>query len=101
MDGLWHGVAYLGEHRGKQLISLHCGWMEVDVTVDSGACDTVMLTACAEHVRVHSHSQGNQGYEAANGSTIHNVGERRCWVTHGGGAYDTLTQLQVADIIHT
>ena len=74
--------------------------MELEVTVDSGACGTVMPADCAEHIRVHSHSQGHQGYEAANGSTIHNVGERRCWVSHDGAkvADQLLMHFQVADI---
>ena len=72
--------------------------MELEVTVDSGACDTVMPAGCAEHIRVHSHSQGYQGYEAANGSTIHNVGERRCWVSYEGAKDNQLMHVQVADI---
>ena len=38
------------------------------------------------------------GYEAANGSTIANLGEKMCWVSAEGGNGNMVMHFQVADI---
>ena len=55
------------------------GWQEIEITVDSGACDTVMpLSLCAEMPLQESDQQrSGLEYEVANGASIRNEGERR------------------------
>ena len=74
--------------------------MELEVTVDSGACDTVIPARCADHIKVHTHTGTTKhpGYEAANGSTIENVGVRKCLVSTEGSTTNKLMHFNVADI---
>ena len=55
-------------------------WTEIEVTVDSGACDTVMPTSLLSHISIAASADSRRGmeYEVANGETIPNVGERHC-----------------------
>ena len=56
------------------------GWQEIEVTVDSGACDTVMPISLCSDIPRHESEQQRSGleYEVANGACIRNEGERRC-----------------------
>ena len=56
------------------------GWTEIEVTVDSGACDTVMPTKLCPHISVLATEDSKRGmeYEVANGETLPNHGERHC-----------------------
>ena len=56
------------------------GWFEIEITIDSGACDTVMPTSMCPHISVLSNelSRRGLGYEVANGAGLKNHGERRC-----------------------
>ena len=55
-------------------------WQEIEITVDSGAYDTVMPAATCGHISIVStpESRGGLEYEVANGECIPNLGERRC-----------------------
>ena len=57
-------------------------WVEIEITVDSGACDTVMPISMCGHISVISTPESRAGleYEVANGASIPNVGERHCLV---------------------
>ena len=97
---MFYGLRYLGENGDSELNSLNDDWMEIEVTVDSGACDTVMPAKFAEPIKLHTPNGTHKhpGYEAANGTTIHNIGERRCLISPEGGTHDKIMHFQVADI---
>ena len=62
-------------------------WEEIEVTVDSGACDTVIPLDVLSQVELSPSPQSEAGlkYEAASGHEIENVGERRCVVMADNG----------------
>jgi len=57
-------------------------WIEVELTADSGACDTVIPRTTAEGIPIMPSLASLRGmeYEVANGQSIPNLGERRCLV---------------------
>ena len=57
-------------------------WTQITVTVDSGACVSVMPVGICEGISIleNEWSRGGAEYEVANGATIPNLGERRCEV---------------------
>ena len=82
-----HPIAVLDYKSGKNasasMISTlgnYQGWYEIEVTVDSGACDTVTpLSLCTDITLLESDQQrSGLEYEVANGASIPNDGERRC-----------------------
>ena len=76
------------------------GWREVEITVDSGACDTVMPTFEHEHITLHE-SEGKRNkleYEVANGESISNDGERRCLLMTQGAKQARRITFQCADV---
>ena len=76
------------------------GWTEIEVTVDSGACDTVMPTRMCPHISVVETEDSKRGmeYEVANGETIPNVGERRCILMSEDSNSPKAIFFQIADI---
>ena len=74
-------------------------WIEIEVTVDSGACETVMPASMARHIEISkSLSAHGAEYEVANGQTIPNLGERRCLLMTLGAAVAKKITFQVADV---
>ena len=74
-------------------------WIEIEVTVDSGACETVMPANIAKHIDiVQSATSHGAEYEVANGQTIPNLGERRCLLMTLGAAAAKKIVFQVADV---
>ena len=75
-------------------------WIEVELTADTGACDTVMPRAMAAHIPIQPSLQSLKAmmYEVADGNEIPNLGERRClmWTENAGEARKI--NLQVADV---
>ena len=72
----------------------------MEVTVDSGACDTVMPLSMCEGINVHPSQTSIKGMncEVANGQLIPNLGERRMeMLTPGSRKHKSIT-LQVADV---
>ena len=71
-----------------------------EVTVDSGACETVIPSKCCAHVKVVPSDQSLRGdlYEVANGHTVQNIGERRCKVMTAGSREVKHITFQCADI---
>ena len=57
-------------------------WIELEVTIDSGACISVLPIATCEGIDVIDNEFSRRGaeYEVANGATIPNLGGRRCEV---------------------
>ena len=76
------------------------GWVEIEVTIDSGACDTVMPTRLCSHISIVQTEDSRRGmeYEVANGETIPNVGERRCLLMSEDSANPKRITFQCADI---
>ena len=75
-------------------------WRELEVTVDSGACDTVLPTDECTEIALQESPQSKQGleYEVANGDTIPNLGERRCIMMTQNSQVPKRIAFQVADV---
>ena len=75
-------------------------WRELEVTVDSGACDTVLPTDQCQEIKLQESEQSKQGleYEVANGDTIPNLGERRCIMMTENSSNPKRIAFQVADV---
>jgi len=75
-------------------------WREMEVTVDSGACDTVIPTEECKEIKIHESAQSKAGmeYEVANGETIPNLGERRCLMMTENSTTPKRIAFQVADV---
>ena len=75
-------------------------WIQLEVTVDSGACVSVMPTNICEGIGILQNDLSRAGaqYEVANGATILNRGERKCEVMTVGSLHPKLITFQVADV---
>lgn len=75
-------------------------WIEIELTADSGACDTVIPRAMAEGIPIMPSLASLRGmeYEVANGQSIPNLGERRCLVWTEGASEVKKMTMQVADV---
>ena len=75
-------------------------WIELEVTVDSGACISVMPIGSCEGIDIIENELSRNGaeYEVANGATIPNLGERRCEVMTVGSLQPKRITFQVADV---
>ena len=75
-------------------------WIELEVTVASGASISVMPIATYEGIDVIENELSRNGaeYEVANGAAIPNLGERRCEVTTVGSLQPKRITYQVADV---
>jgi len=75
-------------------------WTEIEITVDSGACVTVMPRSLCEGISILQNRLSREGveYEVANGAHIPNLGERRCEMMTIGSSVCKNIVLQVADI---
>ena len=74
-------------------------WVEIEVTVDSGACDTVMPAEWCKGIPiVQSSIAHGEEYEVANGEAIPNLGERRCLLMTMGAKVAKKIVFQVADV---
>ena len=74
------GLSFLGERPQNGISNLNnSGYRQVEVTVDSGACDTVIPTDECRDIATVESEQSRKGfeYEVANGETITNLGEKR------------------------
>jgi hypothetical protein len=76
------------------------GWTELELTADSGACDTVIPRSFAESIPIMPSLASLRGmeYEVANGQSIPNLGERRCLVWTDGATEAKKMTMQVADV---
>ena len=75
-------------------------WTQIDVTVDSGACVSVVPISICEGISILDNdiSRGRAAYELANVATIPNLGERRCEVITFGNLQASKITFQVADV---
>ena len=76
-------------------------WIELEVTVDSGACVSVMPENLCEGISIFENELVRAGaeYEVANGASIPNLGERRCEVMTVGSLAPKRIVFQVA-VVH-
>ena len=75
-------------------------WIEIEITVDSGACVTVMPRALCPGISILQNRLSREGveYEVANGAHIPNLGERRCEMMTIGSNVGKRITFQVADV---
>ena len=75
-------------------------WTEIEITVDSGACVTVMPRTLCEGISILKNRLSREGveYEVANGAHIPNLGERRCEMMTIGSNVAKRIVFQVADV---
>ena len=75
-------------------------WIEIEMTADTGACDTVMPRSMASHIPIQPSLQSlkSMEYEVANGKTLPNLGERRCVMWTENASESKKINLQVADV---
>ena len=71
----------------------------IDVTVDSGACVTVMPAGLCHGINIRENDLFRNGveYEVANGESISNLGERRFEVMTIGSMIPKRITFQIAD----
>ena len=77
------------------------GWVMLELTADSGACDSVMpRTGPCEGIRIWPSLQSERGlsYEVANGQELPCLGERRLEVATEGSGILRAMAIQVADV---
>ena len=94
------GVHMLREIRDGALSTVAAPeWVEITVTVDSGASETVAPLDMAAHIPIDSSEASLRGvaYEVANGQVIANKGEKNCIVQVAGGSAKLLS-FQVCDV---
>ena len=86
--------------RGVSAIQSSDQCEEIEVTVDSGACATVLLRGVCTGISVRENSRLGEGaeYEVANGQSIPNLGERRCEVLTVGSVAAKRITFHVADV---
>lgn len=73
-------------------------WVNVELTVDSGAEEAVAPTHIGEHISIEAGNKLGVEYEVANGATIPNLGERRCKFMTEACSMEKFVTLQVADV---
>ena len=75
-------------------------WHEIEITVDSGACDTLMPTKLCSHISLMATAKyrAGFGYEVPGGEGLLNMGERRCFMMTENS--DTMKRIayQCADV---
>ena len=75
-------------------------WVAIEVTVDSGACVTVMPAGMCMGISIFDNALSKAGveYEVANGESIPNLGERRCEVMTPGSPTAKRITFQIAEV---
>ena len=75
-------------------------WVEVEMTADTGACETVMNGSRCPNVETEPSPGSEAGveYEAVNGKTIPNQGQKRCLVMTNGSEAPKRMDIQIADV---
>ena len=101
-DGGFQGISTLLPVRKNAISVVHRPdeWIEIEVTVDSGACVTVMPRSMCEGISILQNALSREGveYEVANGAHIPNLGERRCEMMTVGSLVSKRITFQVADV---
>ena len=73
-------------------------WTEIEITIDSGACDTVMPRGMCAHISMISTPLTGLEYEVANGAGLPNLGERRCLMMTENSEMMKKIAFQCADV---
>ena len=75
-------------------------WVEIELTADTGACDTVIPKSMCPNIPVTPSYQSLHGmeYEDASGRPIPNLGERCCEMWTEGATKPKIVNMQVADV---
>ena len=75
-------------------------WQEIEITVDSGACDTVLPTGMSPHILLLQNELSKSGmeYEVANGQSLPNMGEKRCVMMTENSSLGKHIIFQCADV---
>ena len=75
-------------------------WQEIEITVDSGACDTVMPTSLSPQILLLESAASKSGleYEVANGQGLPNVGEKKCIMMTENSSLPKRITFQCADV---
>ena len=75
-------------------------WQEIEIIVDSGACDTVMPTKLCPHISMIATAKSRSGfeYEVANGDGLLDMGERRCYTMTESSGTMKRSALQCASV---
>ena len=75
-------------------------WEMIEITVDSGACDTVLHSSMLQSVITESTeaSRAGEEFEVANKQTIVNEGQKRCIMMTPGSSTPKEIIFQVADV---
>ena len=75
-------------------------WYEVELTADTGACDTVVPKLMCPGIPITPSVQSLRGmeYEVATGESIPNLGEKRCEMWTEGASAPKSISMQVADV---
>ena len=75
-------------------------WYEVELTDETGACDTVVQKIMCPCIPITPSVQPLRGteYEVATGESIPNLGEKRCEMWTQGASAPKSISMQVADV---
>ena len=75
-------------------------WEEIEITVDSGACDTVLPSRMLSSIKLEQNDASRRGeeYEVANGCTIPVEGEKRCIMMTIGSMVPKAIVFQVSNV---
>ena len=75
-------------------------WHEIELTADTGACDTVIPKSMCPGIPLTPSYQSLHGmeYEVASGESIPNLGEKRCEMWTEGATCAKSISMQVADV---
>ena len=75
-------------------------WYEVELTADTGACDTEIPVKMCPGIPITPSMQSMRGmeYEVATGASIPNLGEKRCEMWTEGASAPKAISMQVADV---
>ena len=90
----------LREKAGSLIAVTPPGWQEIEITVDSGACDPVMPEGMCPQICLVSSAYSKQGYEyeVANGAGLPNLGEKRCLMMTEDSSMMKKVVFQCADV---
>ena len=95
-------LSVIQEKPGKtiSIVSRPDEWVSITVTVDSGACVTVMPSGICLGIPIVDNDLSGAGveYEVANGESIPNLGERQCQVMTVGSMTPKKITFQIAEV---
>ena len=88
------------EEDGNTPICVAGEWEKIELTVDSGAAETICPASCALGVKTSPGVKMSQGvrYTCAGGRKIPNLGEKKCIMMTSEASTERKLALQVADV---